>query len=295
MRIARTVRRSEPHGAQEPDERPRRIAGVSLAEPRHQYPEEHRHHNVPTAEDGPWPIWHLPRRHDRTDGRDFSQGIAWALPGRGIVSAMNQGPATLGTLPERAARRWGGREAVYFRGRRTTFADLAAGVDRVAREADRARRPRRATRSRCWLLNRPEWIEIAFAVMKIGAVLVPINTRLRTEDVAYIVDQSDIVDADPGRALGADRLSRHGARAGARNAAPGAAGCPSCQHLVVLGDAPRPATTSVGRAAPSGPGRSSDATLARCAADAWIPDALAFLMYTSGTTGFPKARCTPTR
>ena len=36
------------------------------------------------------------------------------------------------------------------------------------------------------MLNRPEWIEIAFAVMKIGAVLVPVNTRLRTEDVAYI-------------------------------------------------------------------------------------------------------------
>ena len=27
--------------------------------------------------------------------------------------------------------------------------------------------------------------------MKIGAVLVPINTRFRTEDVAYILDQSD--------------------------------------------------------------------------------------------------------
>src|SRR3989441_13004918 len=97
---------------------------------------------------------------------------------------------TLGALPERAARRWGGREALCFGGKRWTFADLAAGVDRVARgliglgvaPGDKVA---------LWMLNRPEWIEIAFAVMKVGAVLVPINTRLRTEDVAYILDQSD--------------------------------------------------------------------------------------------------------
>ena len=40
---------------------------------------------------------------------------------------------TLGSLPERAARRWGSREALCFKGRRLTFADLAAGVDRTPR------------------------------------------------------------------------------------------------------------------------------------------------------------------
>ena len=93
-------------------------------------------------------------------------------------------------LPASAARRWGGREALYFRGRRQTFTELAAGVDRVARGL-MALGVRPGDKVALWLLNRPEWIEIAFAVMKIGAVLVPINTRLRTEDVAYIVDQSD--------------------------------------------------------------------------------------------------------
>jgi long-chain acyl-CoA synthetase len=39
----------------------------------------------------------------------------------------------LGALPERAARRWGAREAICFRGRRWTFADVAAGVDHAAR------------------------------------------------------------------------------------------------------------------------------------------------------------------
>src|SRR5262249_25696924 len=42
-----------------------------------------------------------------------------------------------------------------------------------------------------WMMNRPEWIHAALAVMRIGAVLVPINTRLRTDDVAYVLGQSD--------------------------------------------------------------------------------------------------------
>src|SRR5260370_7249256 len=41
------------------------------------------------------------------------------------------------------------------------------------------------------MVNRPEWIDAMFAIMKIGAVLVPVNTRFRTEDMAYILPQSD--------------------------------------------------------------------------------------------------------
>jgi fatty-acyl-CoA synthase len=41
------------------------------------------------------------------------------------------------------------------------------------------------------MVNRPEWIDAMFAVMKIGAVLVPVNTRFRTEDMAYVLGQSD--------------------------------------------------------------------------------------------------------
>ena len=42
-----------------------------------------------------------------------------------------------------------------------------------------------------WMVNRPEWIDAMFAIIKIGAVLVPVNTRFRTEDMAYILAQSD--------------------------------------------------------------------------------------------------------
>ena len=97
---------------------------------------------------------------------------------------------TVGSLPERAAARWGTHEALYFKGRRWSFAELAAGVDRLARGLiGLGVRP--GEKVALWMVNRPEFIEAMFAVMKIGAVLVPINTRLRTEDTAYILGQSD--------------------------------------------------------------------------------------------------------
>jgi fatty-acyl-CoA synthase len=97
---------------------------------------------------------------------------------------------TLGSLPERAARRWGTREALHFQGRRWSFTELAQGVDRLARGLI-ALGVRSGERVALWMVNRPEFIEAMFAVMKIGAVLVPINTRLCTEDTAYVLRQSN--------------------------------------------------------------------------------------------------------
>src|SRR5438874_5521894 len=97
---------------------------------------------------------------------------------------------TLGSLPARAARRWGSREALAFQGRRWTFADVATRVDAAAKgllELGIAPGDKVAL----WMVNRPEWIDAMFAIMKIGAVLVPVNTRFRTEDMAYVLGQSD--------------------------------------------------------------------------------------------------------
>ena len=42
-----------------------------------------------------------------------------------------------------------------------------------------------------WMPNRAEWLFLFGAVAKIGAVLVPINTRFRTGDMEYLVNHSD--------------------------------------------------------------------------------------------------------
>jgi fatty-acyl-CoA synthase len=42
-----------------------------------------------------------------------------------------------------------------------------------------------------WMSNRPEWMIAKFAIAKIGAILVPINTRYKTYELEYILMQSD--------------------------------------------------------------------------------------------------------
>jgi fatty-acyl-CoA synthase len=191
-------------------------------------------------------------------------------------------PITLGSLPARAARRWGAREALCFQRRRWTFAELAAGVDRVARGL-LAVGVRPGDKVALWMLNRPEWIETAFAVFEIGAVLVPVNTRLRTDDVAYILEQSHA-----GTLVLAERSGPVDYLGMVRELAPeeGGGRLPKLERLVVLGDEPRPATvpwtTLLAR------GDTVPAATLAAHADAVDPEGLAFLMYTSGTTGFPK-------
>src|ERR1044071_7232885 len=97
---------------------------------------------------------------------------------------------TIRAVPDPAARQWGPREALAFQGRRWTFAELSARVDATAKGLLRLGIAP-GDKVALWMVNRPEWIDAMFAIMKIGAVLVPVNTRFRTDDMAYVLGQSD--------------------------------------------------------------------------------------------------------
>ncbi|OLC53816.1 MAG: hypothetical protein AUH77_09670, partial [Candidatus Rokubacteria bacterium 13_1_40CM_4_69_39] len=196
----------------------------------------------------------------------------------------------LGSLPADAARRWGAREALSFQGRRWTFAELSERVDRVARGLmGLGIAP--GEHVALWMVNLPEFIDAAFAVMKIGAVLVPINTRFRTEDLAYVLAQSDASTlliaerSGPVNYLGMVRQlapSLETARAGEVREAR----FPRWKRVVVAAAEPRPEMLdwrALVRA-----GEQVDDVDLRNRAAAVDPEAAAFIMYTSGTTGFPK-------
>jgi fatty-acyl-CoA synthase len=192
---------------------------------------------------------------------------------------------TLGALPGRAARRWSEREAICFRDRRWTFAEIAAGVDRVARGLV-AIGVRPGDKVALWMLNRPEWIEIAFAILRVGAVLVPINTRFRTDDVAYVVDQSDsstLILAERSGPVDYLAMMRELQPLGAAREA---SRLPKLERIVLLGDERRPETVAWSELLERGATIDEATFAARVAAV--DPEGLAFLMYTSGTTGFPK-------
>jgi len=192
---------------------------------------------------------------------------------------------TLGMLPARAARRWGAREALAFQGRRWTFAELDTRVDAVAKGLI-ALGIAPGDKVALWMVNRPEWIDAMFAAMKIGAVLVPVNTRFRTDDTAYVLDQSDATAVLLAARSGPiDYLAMLREMAPALGTRPDPR-FPCLRRAVVLGEAASPDAVGWDEMLEGGRRVSDDALRAR--ADAVDPGEDAFIFYTSGTTGFPK-------
>ena len=93
-------------------------------------------------------------------------------------------------LPARAARRFGAREALIFEGRRWSFEEFDRDVDRAAR-GFLAAGVAPGEKLSLWLPDRPTWLHAFFGALKIGAVVLPLNTRLRTHDLEYAPNASD--------------------------------------------------------------------------------------------------------
>lgn len=197
---------------------------------------------------------------------------------------------TFAQLLDNAAERWGAREALCFEGRRWSFAQLRQDVDRAAK-ALIAAGVQPGDHVALWLGNRPEYIFLFFAVAKVGAVLVPINTRFRTRDMAYIVQQSDATTlitaarAGPIDYMGmveelVPDLRQQEPRALRSTAVP------ALRRIIVFHDAPVAGTLPWEAVLTAGEAVAEVGLERRSAAV--NPDATAYIMYTSGTTGFPK-------
>jgi len=196
---------------------------------------------------------------------------------------------TIGSLLDERVARDGAREALVFEGQRWTFAELARDVDSAARGLV-ALGIAPGDKVSLWMMNRPEWIHAALAITRIGAVLVPINTRFRSEDARYVLGQSDsttlIIAARSGPIdyLGMVRSLLPSFGSGGEVVHDSS--LPALPRVVVLGDELAPGTVAWSSLLEAGTRLPDDALPKRIAAV--DPDATAFIIYTSGTTGFPK-------
>src|ERR671912_569427 len=99
---------------------------------------------------------------------------------------------TLGALLTQLAGALPDNEALVYthRGLRLTFSDLEREARLVARGL-MAHGVRRGDRVAVWATNVPEWVVLQFALAKIGAILVTVNTSLRAREIEYLLRQSE--------------------------------------------------------------------------------------------------------
>ena len=214
---------------------------------------------------------------------------AYVLPER--HRARWDGRTPVGELPGRAARRWGDRESLVFGPVRQSFAEIAHRVDEAAKGLI-ALGVAPGDKVCLWLANCPEWVHLLFAVARIGAVLVPANSRFRAGDIEYLVRQGDcstLITHDVSGPV--DYLAMVRELVPESLSAPAAGPLrserfPLLERIVTVsehehaGVTALPALVEAGRAV-------SDETLAARARSVSVDDTL-FIMFTSGTTGFPK-------
>jgi len=177
----------------------------------------------------------------------------------------------------------GRREAMVFRDERVTFADFRARVDALAAGLA-ALGLGKGDALAIWLPNRPRWYVAQYAAARLGVVVVALNPRYRAHELTYILGQSRATALLLTDHLGAVDYLEMLAEvipelAGAIPGELASRALPHLRHVIVDAEDPYPGShrlldvLGAGEALPS---------------SAVDPDDVFTLLYTSGTTSFPK-------
>jgi acyl-CoA synthetase (AMP-forming)/AMP-acid ligase II len=185
-------------------------------------------------------------------------------------------PRTIPELVRTAGERFGDREGLVDGDVRLSFAEVASEVELLAR-AMLASGVEPGDRVAIWAPNCWEWAVTALACHSAGGILIPLNTRFKGQEAAYVIGAAgaarlftvtDFLDTDYVALLDG---------AGARELV---------REVVILrGTVPDGCVDFASFAARA---ESVDPATARRRADGVAPDDLCDILFTSGTTGAPK-------
>jgi fatty-acyl-CoA synthase len=153
---------------------------------------------------------------------------------------------------------------------------------------------RRGDRVVLWMTNTLEWVIAAFATMRIGAAVVPVNTFLKPPEIKYFIEQSGarhLIMIDAFRALKMPQLLAQICPAAARASAPGllfSAELPELRNLILFARSGGRLDGAFDFTELAAHASAQDHELAERMQRAVEPTDLAMIKYTSGSTAFPK-------
>lgn len=209
---------------------------------------------------------------------------------------MDGHPRTIPEMLHRSVEAHGDRRALVTIDERITYADLSARVDRCARSLV-ACGVGKGARVALLMENDPQWVVLALATTSLGAILVPVSTFSKADDLAYQLPHSDVAHLILSPAfLGYDYLSMlTGLAPELADGEPGRLICarlPALRNVVVAG-----ADAVAGAGLPSGChswntfddlAEEVPRDLVRRLYDEVDGEDDAYLLTTSGTTARPK-------
>ena len=158
------------------------------------------------------------------------------------------------------------RTAIAFEGKRFSYAQLKERVNRLADSLSKLGL-KRGERAAILEVNCNEYVEACFATAKLGGIFVPLNFRIREDELTYLVNKAEPKVLFVGSRY-ADMVNSAETQ------------LPSVEHFIIIGGKYKGMLSYDELIASGSPEEKTFAELA--------DEDTAILMFTAGTTGFPK-------
>jgi long-chain acyl-CoA synthetase len=181
---------------------------------------------------------------------------------------MQAYPATLAELVSDVAQRDGAKPALIFADTPISYADLNTRIERAANGLA-ACGVTKGDRVALLLPNMPEFVVAYYAILRCGAIVVPICVLYKSEEITYVLQDSEAKVVILFAGFAPQGIA-------------GAEKAPSVSKIIIVGDVAPPGTTSWETL--------MDASAPERLPVKVTPGDIATICYTSGTTGRCKRR-----